>query len=162
MKKDKPFLPINPNAEKDRLLSYKLMDILEKEGIDNIEFPLATYKWAADDEGNVWTKEEFLDFLINEVLYFDKDGKLVEGYGALDGYDFSDILLEARSYGIVPEKMQQFCATDIVWDTDGEDIDIPTTVKCPVGLIEEDKISDYLSDTYGFCHNGFNLKLCKE
>ena len=52
-------------------------------------------------------------------------------------------------------------AVDIKWDTDG-DMDLfqalPTEVEIPEEIIEEDEISDYLSDMTGFCHVGFRLE----
>ena len=70
-------------------------------------------------------------------------------------------------------------AVNIKWDvTDGaedmtkEDMDeilltLPTEVEIPDNLIDDNKdfdedyyysdISDWLSDEYGFCHNGFDL-----
>jgi hypothetical protein len=44
--------------------------------------------------------------------------------------------------------------TDIDWDTDGEDVGLPSTVMVPSDL-EEDEIADYLSDNYGWLVNGF-------
>ena len=52
----------------------------------------------------------------------------------------------------------------VKWDTsDGsldfppspEDIDLPEIVTIP-GDIHEDEISDYLSDTWGYCHFGWS------
>ena len=62
-----------------------------------------------------------------------------------------------------------FTVTDIDWDTDGEDVSklhLPETlvVDVPMECVDngsaevEDYISDYLSDTYGFCHNGFSVE----
>lgn len=51
-------------------------------------------------------------------------------------------------------------ATNIKWDIDGEypiPAILPTTVNIPEGMIDEDEISDWLSDEFGFCHNGFEL-----
>ena len=51
---------------------------------------------------------------------------------------------------------------DIDWDTDGEDIpELPKeiTLQLPEDKVDEDEISDYLSDTYGFCHNGFEFEV---
>ena len=53
--------------------------------------------------------------------------------------------------------------SDIDWDTDGEEVEgLPSTVEVDVPADEclepedfEEWISDYLSDEYGFCHNGF-------
>ena len=43
---------------------------------------------------------------------------------------------------------------EIDWETDGEDVDLPTTMKVPSDL-EEDEIADYLSDQKGWLVNGF-------
>ena len=48
-------------------------------------------------------------------------------------------------------------AINIKWDTDGEKIDLPKEIEIPEGMIDDDEISDYLSDTIGFCHYGFDL-----
>ena len=52
-------------------------------------------------------------------------------------------------------------AMNIEWDTDGEYIDLPNEIDIPEDLDFKDDIeetvSDYLSDTTGFCHKGFNL-----
>ena len=49
-------------------------------------------------------------------------------------------------------------AIDIKWDTDGEeDIDLPTRVKIPI-YIDEDEVADFLSNEYGYCVFGFDIK----
>ena len=54
---------------------------------------------------------------------------------------------------------------NIKWDTD-EDVDVlenlPTEIKIPDYLVTDeddllDDVSDWLSDEFGFCHNGFGL-----
>ena len=41
-------------------------------------------------------------------------------------------------------------ATDIIWETDGVDVDLPTEVEIPTEIEDDDDaITDYLSDTYG-------------
>lgn len=35
--------------------------------------------------------------------------------------------------------------------------DLPQVVNVPDYLTDDDEISDWLSDTYGFCHSGFSL-----
>ena len=63
--------------------------------------------------------------------------------------------------------------TDIDWDTDGEDVDLPTEVDIPYydldldgteedDYIIEDEISEYLSDVYGWLHNGFDYEVINE
>lgn len=51
-------------------------------------------------------------------------------------------------------------AINIKWDTDG-DLEclytLPTELEIPEGMTDEGEISDWLSDTEGFCHDGFEL-----
>ena len=50
-------------------------------------------------------------------------------------------------------------ATNILWDTEGEFVDLPSEIKIPDNIKDdEDLISDYLSDVTGFCHLGFMLE----
>ena len=55
----------------------------------------------------------------------------------------------------------KFRVYDIDWDTDGEDVDLPDEVVVTVpgdvyaAAGSSSYISDWLSDEYGFCHNGF-------
>jgi hypothetical protein len=55
--------------------------------------------------------------------------------------------------------------TNIKWDTDGEDIDLPTTLTIDIPNEDfvrydpeeiDDFISDAISDISGFCHKGFS------
>lgn len=50
-------------------------------------------------------------------------------------------------------------AINIIWDVDDpEELEgLPTEIEIPEGMTDEDDISDYLSDTTGFCHKGFSL-----
>lgn len=51
-------------------------------------------------------------------------------------------------------------ATNIIWDIDF-DVDlesIPTEIEIPDGMIDEDEISDYISDVTCICHKGFVLE----
>lgn len=66
------------------------------------------------------------------------------------------------------ENIEAIIVSNIKWDTDGEDADLPKKVIINVtinnvNLLEDingyaDNISGYLSDTYGFCHKGFKVK----
>jgi hypothetical protein len=58
-----------------------------------------------------------------------------------------------------------FVVSDIHWDTDGEDIEIPKELTIQISEdeeLEEDEIEEYISDKIsdetGFCHLGFNYK----
>lgn len=48
-------------------------------------------------------------------------------------------------------------AINIIWDTDGENIELPNEIELPFGMVDEDEISDYISDETGFCHKCFEL-----
>lgn len=51
-------------------------------------------------------------------------------------------------------------AINIKWDTDG-DLELlytlPKELEIPDGMVDEDEISEWLSDQEGFCHNGFEI-----
>lgn len=54
-------------------------------------------------------------------------------------------------------------AIDIEWETDGYDVDLPTEMKIPECFIGEDGIdeeavSDWISDETGWLHNGFRIE----
>lgn len=51
-------------------------------------------------------------------------------------------------------------AVSIMWDVDyEEDLELlPKEIEIPDGMTDEDEISDYLSDTTGYCHTGFCLE----
>ena len=54
--------------------------------------------------------------------------------------------------------MSKLIATTIEWDKDEDDsIELPQTIEIPEGMIDEDEISDYLSEQTGYCHKGFTL-----
>ncbi len=55
-------------------------------------------------------------------------------------------------------------AVNITWETDGEKVDLPTSVYLPVGIAElEDEeanyesVNDYLSDMYGWLVEDYDL-----
>lgn len=62
------------------------------------------------------------------------------------------------------EKDVKFRVYNIDWDTDGEDVDLPNEIEVnvPAEVVDYDDVNDYisdwLSDEYGFCHNGFLLE----
>ena len=53
-------------------------------------------------------------------------------------------------------------AVNIKWDIDPYDIasgiELPNEIDLPKEMVDDDDISDYLSDVTGFCHKGFDLK----
>ena len=51
--------------------------------------------------------------------------------------------------------------TNIDWETDGEEDDLPKEVEVANDM-SDDEIADYLSDTYGWLVNGFALPMDDE
>lgn len=50
-------------------------------------------------------------------------------------------------------------AKNIIWDIDfGDDIQLPTEIDIPEHLVDDEEISNYLSDFTGYCHKGFELE----
>ena len=50
-------------------------------------------------------------------------------------------------------------AFNIKWETDGYNVDLPNEVEIPDSIPDdEDSISDYLSNTYGYLHYGFMIR----
>ncbi len=65
---------------------------------------------------------------------------------------------------IIPHRQpsRAYMASDIQWDTNGQDVDLPPAVvfadyQHEHGVDHHEYISDWLSDTFGFCHKGFTL-----
>ena len=48
--------------------------------------------------------------------------------------------------------------SDIIWETDGQEIDLPNEVEVEDGL-DDDAIADYLSDTYGYLVTTFAVPM---
>ena len=59
-----------------------------------------------------------------------------------------------------PADLPALCAYDIKWDTDGDAKvfnGLPERMFIPKELVDNDVISDYLSDEIGYCHAGFKI-----
>jgi len=78
-------------------------DLLDACKIDDIvvEFDGDTIV-ASDNDGNKWKGAELYQFLLNEVLTFGADGKLVEGL-SVDERIINSVLDYAKKYGVEPE-----------------------------------------------------------
>ena len=78
-------------------------DLLDACKIDDIvvEFDGDTIV-ASDNDGNKWKGAELYQFLLNEVLTFGADGKLVEGL-SVDERIINNVLDYAKKYGVEPE-----------------------------------------------------------
>lgn len=60
---------------------------------------------------------------------------------------------------VVPFLDVRLKAINIMWDVDyGQDGTLlPTEIEIPAGMVDQDEITDYLSDVTGFCHEGYTL-----
>ena len=117
----------------------------EKNTMKEKKYPLV------DVDGNAFA---IMSYVCNAMR---KEGKSNE---EIDGY-----LLDAQSsdYHHLLEVSVEMCEklneedgnTRLIlvdWDDDG--VNLPTKVKIPTDIDDED-VADYLSDTYGFCVNGW-------
>jgi hypothetical protein len=48
--------------------------------------------------------------------------------------------------------------SDIIWDTEGQDVNLPKDVEVEEGLSNEE-IETYLSDTYGYCVCAYSVPM---
>lgn len=89
--------------------------------------------------------------IIVDIEFFgvDDDGEYWNGWNVTDNYQYDFPL--SLQYG------DDFVckAKDIVWDTDGDKVDLPTEVTFDK-YTELDYIADVLSDMYGFCVVSFS------
>lgn len=54
--------------------------------------------------------------------------------------------------------MHYYHISNIKWDTDGEEVGLPSNVLVFSDIpLEEDAASDALSDAFGFCHHGYEM-----
>lgn len=102
------------------------------------------------------------DNLVLETWGRDKNGDVVSWrvYTTKDSKDyetFSDLESAKQRVMEASTSLTEAYAVDIDWDTEGEDVDLPTRVKLPAGIDDEDVV-DYLSDTYGWLVNGCNIE----
>lgn len=92
-------------------------------------------------------KEKILD-LLQDISYAhdEDDDRFWEKWSAIHKY----------VSGLTADDPPGTLVTEIEWDTDGEEADLPTETSVPedVGL---DGIADYLSDRFGFCVYGFRI-----
>lgn len=63
---------------------------------------------------------------------------------------------ETSIYTMFMNPYERLMVTDIQWDSDGEEL--PDEIQLPIGMVDDEDISDYLSDKTGFCHEGFCIE----
>lgn len=121
------------------------------------------------------TSEELAQANAEFVTEFMRN-KLIEDFGvseekadelsnaAYDKYCKGDGLTEYECIEAVVEEWASSVirtAYDIKWDTDVEDLDqddLPTEIIIPESIIDEEEISNYVSNCVGFCHGGFKVR----
>lgn len=131
---------------------------LERYSLELPRYKAVDITWDIDytDEGTC-PKEIIIPcaFVNNEYLNEDD----IEGYIN----EYIEYVMKTdvgyNSYNLVPT---QLIAENIKWDIDNEnedDFSLPTTIEIPDDFKgNEDEISDYISEKYGFCHKGYDLK----
>jgi len=59
--------------------------------------------------------------------------------------------------------MKKYRIYDIVWDDDGDDVELPTEVTMNISIADgmdvDEELGEWLSDEYGYCHFGFNYEI---
>ena len=131
---------------------------------DDVKFRVYDIAWEDDayDSDEDLPDEVEVDVPAEIVDYGDEEDFISDWL--YDEYGYSAEGFETERAGSDGESGYKFKVWNISWDTDGEDVDLPTelTVTVPEEVFasdgEEDYISDWLSDEYGFCHNGFLFK----
>ena len=70
-------------------------------------------------------------------------------------------ILDTKTNKIVYGRDKKAKATNIVWETDGEEIDLPTEIELPYTMDVEDEsaIIDYLSDETGWLVISYDIEL---
>lgn len=97
------------------------------------------------DDTRIPTEEDIIADI--EMTGVDRNGTYCNGWGVTDTYDHEPLILR---------KGKDFIhkVTDIDWDIDGEEVDLPSEVEIPANVSEEE-IADTLSDMFGFCVKSF-------
>ena len=141
-------------AEADRtsgcFVSYKLADIMDSFGPDTSYERLLEYLLNAFDRGGcaeIVTGDSENTYCVYHVSDF-------EEYVTKQIFDLIETV----------DKTEPLKAVDIQWDVDDEEDleNLPTEMDIPIRVIIEiannnDAVSDYISETTGFCHAGFRL-----
>lgn len=108
-------------------------------------------QWYAGLKKWCFKKGEKKLFIRPGVYWTNVPGRAVK-FGNAENDAMSIISLEeGQSEKILLSACTKIRTVTVEWDTDGEEnADLPETVKVS-GRISDEQMSDYLSDTYGFC-----------
>ncbi len=139
------------------------------------------YNEIIQKRNNEIVKQDRLDFFFNEVINgITPDektarkitNKAYEIYNKAGSYPYCDIETEYDAINRAVEEYKPFKIRvyDIDWETDDEDVDLPTEViidDLPADEMEEllsldGDIADELSDRYGFLVNSFIVEVIRQ
>ncbi len=139
----------------------------------NISYEIFSSKEKAHDAMLKALMEGIANFNVNsveDVIELANQGEL--GYSDLDAWCEGTDVYGTRCWRIIEVSENPFMkATNIKWHIDEEDdVILPVTVTIPEEIADDpeyqdsdneealaEHISDWLSDTYGYCHEGFKI-----
>jgi len=58
---------------------------------------------------------------------------------------------------VIKKLKKNMKVTNIIWETDGEDVELPNEMEIP-NSVDEEEIADYLSDETGWLVNSFKIE----
>ena len=96
--------PAEKENEQDKELDA-VYDLLSACKIDDMTVDFENGEIVARDSDSEWRGAELYEFLLNEVLTFGADGKLVEGL-SVDERILNNVLDYAKKYGVEPERVR--------------------------------------------------------
>lgn len=115
-------------------------------------------------KGKVYTSEELSKHLKKnstvqfDMLVNDSSGNYIPKHMSIG---IGELFYYKKNVDGVPddyvEEPVHLRAVGIEWDTDGEEVNLPTEMDVPDYLYEEE-ISDWLTEETGFCHKGFQVE----
>lgn len=118
-----------------------------------------------DEDGNDfitidgYPADENAEGTVIVTIYLTPKGDFVTAWHRND-YRMNNQVLELieNSKAILLASRETKYAANIEWETDGEDVDLPTEVELPKD-IDDDDIADYLSDKYEWLVKSFSIIL---
>lgn len=132
------------------------LTIAESLGTDN-EFSSEVFVSTSEQQAREMATSLIADMI--EEMYDGDEEIDPTGYWDLEGDDwFYRVRIESYEVPESQSKLKKY-ATNIIWDTDDEDIDyfdLPSRVEIPTEVDVED-IADYLSDEFSFCVKRFDI-----
>lgn len=145
-----------------------LINLLERTYNYKINYLL----WLTDIESllDIYFKNEYSEDSIDayetglELIHFECDGNLYAYDKKPEKLPIDEKWQHLNKDLEKAKRNKLVKAININWDTDGEEINLPTEIEIPNGIAKDyeenlnnDAISDYISDVTGFCHYGFEL-----